>query len=114
MLGILIQGTNHFILSGPRPTEAEAMALVRNWSVVQIGEVKSPKFAGWEIRNREFREDLQWAVIMPGDREISPGVAELLAELGARGVAIITYRADPGGREPARKDEDHPERAQRR
>jgi len=88
MVGILVHGNNHFILCGPRPTEVEAMKLVRHWSIVQIGEVKSQTFGRWEIRNKEFRENLEWAVIVPGDREISQGAAELIAELAERGVTI--------------------------
>jgi len=88
MVGILVHGNNHFILSGPLPDEAVALALTRHWSVIQIGEVKSPIFGQWEIRSKEFRENLEWAVIVPGDREVSPGVEQLLGELSARGVAI--------------------------
>ena len=89
MVGILVHGNTHYILSGPRPTAGEAVALARNWSLVQIGEAKSQKFEKWEIRDKEFRENLAWAVIVPGDRETSPGVAELLAELASRGVEIF-------------------------
>jgi hypothetical protein len=60
---------------------------------VQIGELKSQKFRQWEIRNNEVRENLQWAVIMPGDRDTSPGVLQLLAEIAARGVEIQRYLA---------------------
>jgi hypothetical protein len=88
MVGILIHGNNHFILSGPRPDEAAAMALARHWSIIQIGAPKPDTLDQWQIRTKEFRENLEWAVIVPGDRDISPGVAELLAELAARGVAI--------------------------
>ncbi len=45
-------------------------------------------FAQWQIRSREFRENLEWAVVVPGDRETSPGVVQLLGELSARGVTI--------------------------
>ena len=93
MVGILVHGNTHYILSGPRPTKGEAVALARNWSVVQIGEAKSQKFEKWEIRNQEFRANLQWAVIVPGERETSPGVLELLAEIAARGVEIQRYLA---------------------
>jgi hypothetical protein len=41
MVCILVHGNNHFILSGPLPDEAAALALVRHWSIVQIGEAKS-------------------------------------------------------------------------
>ena len=90
MVGILVHGNNHFILSGPGPNEAEAIGLARHWSVTQIGEAKSPTFDRWEIRAKEFRENLEWAVVVPGDREISPGAGELLAELTARGITIHT------------------------
>jgi hypothetical protein len=93
MVGILVHGNTHYILSGPRPTAGEAVALARNWSVLQIGEAKSQKFEKWEIRNKEFRENLQWAVIVPGERETSPGVLELLTEIAARGVEIQRYLA---------------------
>ena len=88
MVGILVHGNNHFILSGPAPDEAIALALARHWSIIQIGETKSPCFGQWEIRSKEFRENLEWAVIVPGDREPSPGVVQLLGELSARGVTI--------------------------
>ena len=70
MVGILVHGNNHFILSGALPDEAAALALVRHWSIVQIGEAKSLSFGQWQIRSKEFRENLEWAVIVPGDREI--------------------------------------------
>jgi hypothetical protein len=88
MVGILVHGNNHFILSGPLPDEASALALARHWSIVQIGDQKPSVLEKWEIRTKEFRENLQWAVVVPGDREPSPGVATLLTELSARGIAI--------------------------
>ena len=88
MVGILAHGNNHFILSGPLPDEANALALARHWSVVQIGEQKSHSLGQWRIREKEFRENLEWAVVVPGDRAPSPGVCELLAELSARGIAV--------------------------
>ena len=88
MVGILVHGNNHFILSGPLPDEAMALALVRYWSIIQIGEVKSSSFGQWQIKSKEFRENLEWAVVVPGDRGVSPGVAQLLGELSNRGVAI--------------------------
>jgi hypothetical protein len=88
MVGILVHGNNHFILSGPIPDDATALALAWHWSVTQIGESKSTSFGQWQIRSKEFRENLEWAVIVPGDREASLGVTQLLGELSARGVAI--------------------------
>jgi hypothetical protein len=90
MVGILVHGNNHFILSGPLPDQASALALARHWSLIQIGEAKRPSLERWEIRSKEFRENLEWAVVVPGDRDISPGVTQLLAELSARGIMIHT------------------------
>ena len=42
----------------------------------------------WTISTREFRENLEWAVVVPGEGEISPAVAKLLDELRARGITI--------------------------
>ena len=67
MVGILVHGNNHFILSGPLPNEATALAFVRYWSIIQIGEAKSSSFGQWQISSKEFRENLEWAVIVPGD-----------------------------------------------
>jgi hypothetical protein len=92
MVGILVHGNNHFILSGPVPDDVAALALTRHWSIIQIGEAKSSSFGHWQIRSKEFRENLEWAVIVPGDREASPEVAQLLRELSARGVTIRTLR----------------------
>lgn len=88
MVGILVHGNNHFILSGPRPDEAAALNLARHWSIIQIGAPKSQALDQWQIRAKELRENLEWAVIVPADREISPGASELLAELSARGITI--------------------------
>ena len=88
MLGILVHGDNHFIVRGPLPGFGTAQALARHWSVIQIGGAPPPALDQWRISSREFRENLEWAVIVPGDGEISPAVAELLDELSARGIAI--------------------------
>jgi hypothetical protein len=88
MVGILVHGNNHFILSGPEPTEEEAIRIAREFSVVQIGAPVANSFEQWEIRNRELRENLEWAVVVPADAEIAPGVSQLLGELADRGVVI--------------------------
>jgi hypothetical protein len=56
MVGILVHGNNHFILSGPLPDEAATLALARHWSIVQIGEAKSSSFGQWQIRSKECFE----------------------------------------------------------
>jgi hypothetical protein len=88
MVGILVHGNNHLILKGPPPGEVDALRLAGYWSVIQIGMKKSQSFEQWEIRTKEFRENLEWAVIVPGDRDVSPGAAELLGELAARGIEV--------------------------
>jgi hypothetical protein len=94
MVGILVLGNNHFILNGPEPDEETAIALARHWSIVQIGEKKSLRYKDWEIQTKEFRENLEWAVLVPGEGEIVFGVAQLLGELSARGVTIRNYSGE--------------------
>ena len=88
MVGILVHGNNHFILRGPLPDRATALTLVRHWSIIQIGGTTVPPIGTWRISSREFREDLEWAVIVPGDEDASPAVRELLRELSARGIVV--------------------------
>src|ERR1700722_7158343 len=96
MVGILVHGNNHFILRGAAPAPAEAAALARHWSIIQIGEERSLRFGEWEIRTKEFRENLEWAVVTGGgDGDISSGVQQMLGELAARGVEIHDYRKTP-------------------
>lgn len=93
MTGIIVHGDNHFIVRGPLPSRSEALALVRHWSIIQIGAVTPPDLARWRISTREFREDLEWAIVVTGERETTPAVAVLLAELAARGVRILNAGA---------------------
>jgi hypothetical protein len=88
MPGILVHGGNHFIVRGPLPDRQVANELARHWSLIQIGATTPPALDRWQIVTREFRENLEWAVVVPGEGEISSGVALLLAELSARGVTI--------------------------
>jgi hypothetical protein len=88
MLGILVHGNNHFIVRGPLPNRANALALVRHWSLIQVGATTPAALQAWSISTREFRENLQWAVVAPGDGPVSAAVAELLRELAARGISI--------------------------
>jgi hypothetical protein len=92
MVGILVLGNNHFIVRGPFPDRETALALARNWSLIQIGQTAPPALERWTISTREFRENLEWAVIVPGDGEIAPAVAQLLAELSARGITVHDSR----------------------
>jgi hypothetical protein len=92
MLGVLVYGDNHLILRGPLPAREVAIALVKHWSLVQIGMATPPSLEGWEIISLAFREDLEWAVVVPGDGETSGAVAKLLEELAARGIVIHDSR----------------------
>lgn len=91
MVGILVHGDNHFIVRGPLPDRGVALALVRHWSLIRIGATTPEPLRAWRISTREFREDLAWAVVVPGERPTSPAVALLLDELAQRGVAIHIY-----------------------
>lgn len=92
MVGILVYGNNHFILSGPEPTGEEAIQMARQFTVVEIGKTPASSFEKWEIRNKEFRENLEWAVVVPTDTEITRSVSQLLGELAERGVVIRACR----------------------
>ena len=92
MVGILVHGDNHFIVSGPSPDREAALALVRHWSLIQIGATTPPPLDRWYIVSREFRENLEWAVIAPGNGAMSPAVTKLLDELLARGVSLQDFR----------------------
>lgn len=89
MVGILVHGDNHFIVRGPLPDRSTAIALARHWSIIQVNAVTPPELLPWRISTREFRENLEWAVVVPGDSTISRAVAILLDELSTRGVVIL-------------------------
>lgn len=95
MVGILVYGDNHFIVEGPLPDAETAMALAREWSLIRIGWTAPVELAGWRIVSRAFRENLEWAVVVPDEREHSPAVTTLLRELADRGVTI--HYAHDGG-----------------
>jgi len=91
MVGILVHGDNHFIVSGPLPDRETAFALVRHWSLISIGATTPAPLERWRIVKREFRENLEWAVVVPGDTQISLAVRTLLDELSGRGSTIRDY-----------------------
>jgi hypothetical protein len=94
MAGILVIGNNHFIVRGPLPDREMALALARYWSLIQIGQTTPVDLQQWSISTREFRENLEWAVIVPGDGEVSSPVVQLLEELSARGITIRNSAID--------------------
>lgn len=83
-----MHGDNHFIVRGPLPDPAAAVALIRHWSLIHIGEETPSSLRRWSISTREFREDLEWAVVVPGEGQITPAVAQMLDELSARGIVV--------------------------
>jgi hypothetical protein len=92
VVGILVHGDNHFIVRGTPPDRDTALALVRHWSIIRIGATTPPKLQPWRISTREFCEDLEWAIVVPGEAAQSPAVTQLLVELSARGIAIQHIR----------------------
>jgi hypothetical protein len=88
-VGILIFGDNHLILRGPAPTLVQARAMARHWSIIQLGKPAGTSFCKWTISTSEFREELEWAISVPGDGERSAAVAALVNELAARGVVCV-------------------------
>ena len=94
MPGILVHGDNHFIVRGPLPDRGTAIALAAHWSIIRIGGTTPATLQHWRISTKEFREDLEWAVIVPGDGETSAAVAQLLSELVQRGVTIRDASVD--------------------
>ncbi len=87
-LGILVVGDNHFIVRGPKPDRATALELARHWSIITIGSTTPAHLAAWRISTKEFRENLEWAIRVPGDGETTAAVATLLSELEARGIQV--------------------------
>ncbi|MBL8234792.1 MAG: hypothetical protein JNL98_40205 [Bryobacterales bacterium] len=89
--GLLVHGSNHFIVNGSAPSMEVARALVRRWEFPSIGFTvpKEDPLAQWSICTKAFREDLQWAVVLSGDTAHTVAVTQLLAELSARGVTAI-------------------------
>lgn len=92
-IGILVHGDNHFIVRGPQPDRATALALVQHWSLIQIGAETPPALAAWSIISKAFREDLAWAVVAPGDTGNSQAVCDLLKELRLR-IVVHDLRDD--------------------
>ena len=70
-VGIPVHGDNHSIVRG------------------------APSLDGWHIVRPEFRGNLEWAVVVPGDGAVSPAVARLLDELLAHGITFHDFRFGP-------------------
>ncbi len=103
MLGILVCGSNHFIVCGPLPNRDTSLALACHWSIIQIGRKTPEALRAWRIVTRAFREDLEWAVVVPAlttgksgsapgpaieEDILNPQVPQLLSELAERGILV--------------------------
>ena len=93
----MVDGDNHFIVQGPTPDTDIALALARHWRLIEIGSRTPLALQAWMIVTRAYRENLQWAVIVPSPTAISRAVAQLLDELEARGVIPITISRNSSG-----------------
>src|SRR3954451_24540070 len=91
MPGLIVHGDNHFVVRGPEPEEAIVKALVREWSLIQIGRECPAELRPWQISTREFRDQLEWAYVVnvPG-RVPTAAVAQLLKELSEKSVPVRT------------------------
>ncbi|MBX9600609.1 MAG: hypothetical protein K2X35_06385 [Bryobacteraceae bacterium] len=87
-LGILVHGSNHHIVRGPLPDAAAARELVKRWEFVQ--DLTRPAVVPplWRISTREFRENIEWAVVLANGEPHAAAVETLLAELAFRGVRV--------------------------
>jgi hypothetical protein len=94
VLGVLVHGDNHFIVRGPLPDRETALALVRHWSLIRIGQETPAALRSWTISTKEFRENLQWAIVVASESDLSPAVLQLLAELRGRGVKLWEAEKD--------------------
>jgi hypothetical protein len=65
MVGILVGGDNHFIVRGLLPDGEIALALIRHWSLIQIGATIPAHLGHWESITPELRENLEWAAFGP-------------------------------------------------
>jgi hypothetical protein len=88
MIGILVHGNNHFIVRGPLPDRATALALARRWTFIRIAQTTPDSLRPWSISTKESRENIEWAAVVPGDGEVTPAVAQLLNEVSARGIKV--------------------------
>lgn len=76
-------------MRGVKPELEMARYLVRRWifpSVEDLMGVSAPMPKQWQITTKEFREDIEWVVVLEAKTEHTPAVAQLLGELASRGV----------------------------
>ncbi|MCC6591095.1 MAG: GNAT family N-acetyltransferase [Bryobacterales bacterium] len=87
--GLLVHGSNHFIVRGPLPDRNASRRLIRLWEIPQLAQAAAaPPGLPWEIVTKAFREDLEWVVVLENGEPHSAAVDQLLTELAARGLPI--------------------------
>ncbi|WP_031498445.1 hypothetical protein [Bryobacter aggregatus] len=88
-LGLIVSGEDHFLVRGPACSVEMARTLVRRWTFLTPEDLlglSPPIPSEWKITTKEFREDIAWAIVLPAATEHTPAVAQLVAELRARGI----------------------------
>ncbi len=90
MQGILVHGSNHFIVRGPLPGRKAARRLVRLWEIPELGKpaIVPPRLP-WQMVNKAFREDLTWAVVLDIVALDVVGFGKVLTKLAKLGVSPI-------------------------
>jgi len=73
MVGILVQGDNHFIVRGPLPNRKVALELIRHWSSSKLERLRRLRSINGKSSPRVPGEP-RMAVVVPGDDEMSPAV----------------------------------------
>lgn len=90
-LGLIVFGEDHFLIRGPKPDAAMARYLVRRWifpSIEDLLGTSPPIPAEWQITTSEFRENIEWTMVLSCKQEPTSAVAQLVAEIAARGVLV--------------------------
>jgi hypothetical protein len=93
-LGIVVFGEEHFLIRGPKPDAEMARYLVRRWifpSTEDLLGISPPMPDEWKITTREFREDIEWVIVLSSAVALNPAVKTLLEEVATRGVEITTH-----------------------
>lgn len=86
--GLLVHGSNHFVVNGREPSAEIARALLREWEMPMLLRPADERLGPWTICVKAFRENLTWAVVVAAEEAHSPAVVQLIAELRGRGVPV--------------------------
>ena len=98
-LGLIVYGEDHFLIRGPKPDAVMARYLVRRWifpSIEDLLRTSPPIPADWQITTSEFRENIEWTIVLSCDQDPTAAVAQLVSEIAARGVAVEYFSGSEG------------------